>query len=115
MIARRVRESGVYGEIHPFAMAEATLTAFAPKSIILSGGPDSVIEDAFPRAPRPRFVTSRPTNAGRGLAAPPSVTWKAAPFALTICSDIRPSAALPPSSFKRARRGPETALRAAAW
>jgi GMP synthase (glutamine-hydrolysing) len=48
LIARRVRESGVYCEIHPFNMDEARLAAFAPKAIILSGGPASVTEAASP-------------------------------------------------------------------
>jgi GMP synthase (glutamine-hydrolysing) len=51
LIARRVRESGVYCEIHPFAMAEDQVAAFQPKAIILSGGPASVAERGTPRAP----------------------------------------------------------------
>lgn len=51
LIARRVRESGVYCEIHPFNQITAeSLTAFAPKGIILSGGPASVHEATTPRA-----------------------------------------------------------------
>ena len=51
LIARRVRESGVYCEIHPFnAVTEDTLKAYAPKGIILSGGPASVHEATTPRA-----------------------------------------------------------------
>jgi GMP synthase (glutamine-hydrolysing) len=52
LIARRVRESGVYCEIHPFnLMTGEKISAFAPKAIILSGGPASVTEMASPRAP----------------------------------------------------------------
>ncbi|MFZ5532247.1 MAG: glutamine-hydrolyzing GMP synthase [Pseudomonadota bacterium] len=51
LIARRVRELGVYSEIHPWDMDEAALRTFAPKGIILSGGPESVIEANSPRAP----------------------------------------------------------------
>src|SRR5690348_3644039 len=52
LIARRVRESGVYCEIHPFnLMTGEKIAAFAPKAIILSGGPASVTEMASPRAP----------------------------------------------------------------
>lgn len=52
LIARRVRESGVYCEIHPFNKVTAdSLAAFAPKAIILSGGPSSVTEEGSPRAP----------------------------------------------------------------
>ncbi|HLJ64941.1 MAG TPA: glutamine-hydrolyzing GMP synthase, partial [Stellaceae bacterium] len=51
LIARRVRESGVYCEIHPYNLDEARLRAFAPKGIILSGGPASVHSEAAPAAP----------------------------------------------------------------
>ena len=49
LIARRVRESGVYCEIHPYDRAEAALEDFAPKAVILSGGPSSVIEADSPK------------------------------------------------------------------
>ncbi len=42
LIARRVREAGVYSEIHPFDMDEQDIKSFAPSAIILSGGPESV-------------------------------------------------------------------------
>ena len=48
LIARRLRESGVYCEIHPFDKVEAMLDAFAPKAVILSGGPASVHEARQP-------------------------------------------------------------------
>ena len=52
LIARRVREAGVYSEIHPFNKVTAeSLVAFGPKGIILSGGPASVTEAASPRVP----------------------------------------------------------------
>ncbi|MCG8381789.1 MAG: glutamine-hydrolyzing GMP synthase [Gammaproteobacteria bacterium] len=50
LIARRVRELGVYSEIHPWDMDEASLRDFAPKGVILSGGPESVTEASSPRA-----------------------------------------------------------------
>jgi len=49
LIARRVRESGVYSEIRPFNIPESEIRAFAPKAIILSGGPASVHADFSPR------------------------------------------------------------------
>ena len=53
LIARRVRESGVYSEIHPFNKVTAeSLAAYAPKAIILSGGPASVTEAGSPRIPQ---------------------------------------------------------------
>ena len=52
LIARRLRESGVYCEIHPFNRVDkAFLTEFAPRAVILSGGPASVKSAAGPRAP----------------------------------------------------------------
>ncbi len=51
LIARRVRETGVYSEIHPFNKVDkAFLKAFNPKAVILSGGPSSVTEAGSPRA-----------------------------------------------------------------
>ena len=51
LIARRVREAGVYSEIAPFSSAEAAFARLQPKGIILSGGPSSVTEAGSPRAP----------------------------------------------------------------
>ncbi len=52
LIARRLRESGVYCEIWPFNHAdEDKIKAFDPKGIILSGGPCSVLDDDAPSAP----------------------------------------------------------------
>ncbi|WP_439575059.1 glutamine-hydrolyzing GMP synthase [Phreatobacter sp.] len=52
LIARRVREAGVYCEIHPFQSAEAAYRRLKPKGVILSGSPASVTEDFSPRAPQ---------------------------------------------------------------
>ncbi|MCI4678756.1 glutamine-hydrolyzing GMP synthase [Rhodoblastus acidophilus] len=52
LIARRVREAGVYCEIAPFQSAEKAFDQVAPKAVILSGGPASVTEKGSPRAPR---------------------------------------------------------------
>src|SRR5579864_5203277 len=60
LIARRVRESGVYCEIHPFTMAAERIAAFQPKAIILSGGPASVAEAGTPRAPQRVFEMGLP-------------------------------------------------------
>ncbi|MBI1986205.1 MAG: glutamine-hydrolyzing GMP synthase, partial [Rhodospirillales bacterium] len=52
LIARRVRESGVYSEIHPYdRVDDAFLKSFQPKAVILSGGPASVHQAGTPRAP----------------------------------------------------------------
>src|ERR1700677_3848594 len=51
LIARRVRESGVYAEIFPCTTAEAFIRDFFPKAIILSGGPSSVHANFSPKAP----------------------------------------------------------------
>lgn len=50
LIARRVRELGVYCELYPFDLEEERIKAFAPDGIILSGGPESVTADNTPRA-----------------------------------------------------------------
>lgn len=55
LIARRVRESGVYSEIVPFNKAEEILEDFNPAGIILSGGPSSVTGIESPRAPERIF------------------------------------------------------------
>ncbi|NTU77169.1 MAG: glutamine-hydrolyzing GMP synthase [Alphaproteobacteria bacterium] len=52
LIARRVREAGVYCEIHPFNRTDEQIRAFQPKGIILSGGPASTTEEGSPRAPQ---------------------------------------------------------------
>ncbi len=49
LIARRVRECGVYSEILPWDVAEQTIREFNPKGIVLSGGPESVNLDDPPR------------------------------------------------------------------
>jgi len=51
LIARRVREAGVYSEIVPFNRAEDALQRLKPRAVILSGGPASVTEMGTPRAP----------------------------------------------------------------
>ncbi|HWM28635.1 MAG TPA: glutamine-hydrolyzing GMP synthase, partial [Woeseiaceae bacterium] len=48
LIARRVRECGAYSEIHPWDMDDDALRAWAPKGIVLSGGPESVTVDQTP-------------------------------------------------------------------
>ncbi|MGI9279303.1 MAG: glutamine-hydrolyzing GMP synthase [Endozoicomonas sp.] len=55
LIARRVREIGVYCELHPYDMDEQAIVEFGPKAVILSGGPESVTGDASPRAPQAVF------------------------------------------------------------
>ena len=52
LIARRVREHGVYCEIHAFDLDAATVREFAPKGIILSGGPETVTRQLTPRIPQ---------------------------------------------------------------
>ncbi len=60
LIARRVREIGVYSEIHPFDMDAAAIRAFAPRAIILAGGPESVTGDNSPRAAQCVFELNVP-------------------------------------------------------
>ncbi|QHL91075.1 glutamine-hydrolyzing GMP synthase [Sphingomonas changnyeongensis] len=60
LIARRVREAGVYCEIAPFNSAAAAFERLAPKGIILSGGPSSVMWNDSPRAPQHFFEAGLP-------------------------------------------------------
>ena len=65
LIARRVREQGVYSEIVPFNKAEEALERLKPKAVILSGGPASVTEFGTPRAPDWVFQAGLPAwNSG---------------------------------------------------
>jgi GMP synthase (glutamine-hydrolysing) len=60
LIARRVRELGVYCELRAFDMTDDEIRAFNPKGIILSGGPESVTEAGSPRAPESVFTLGVP-------------------------------------------------------
>jgi GMP synthase (glutamine-hydrolysing) len=60
LIARRVRESGVYCEIVPFNKGEEALQRLKPRAIILSGGPASVTKTDTPRAPDAVFKAGLP-------------------------------------------------------
>ena len=60
LIARRVREAGVYCELHPWDVSDAFVREFAPQGIILSGGPSSVTEETPPRAPDAVFQLGVP-------------------------------------------------------
>jgi GMP synthase (glutamine-hydrolysing) len=51
LIARRLRETNVYCEIHPWNVGDDFVRTFAPRGIVLSGGPSSVTTDETPRAP----------------------------------------------------------------
>ncbi|CAD7338246.1 glutamine-hydrolyzing GMP synthase [Sphingomonadales bacterium 56] len=60
LIARRVREAGVYSEIAPFNSADEAFKRMQPKGIILSGGPSSVMWEDSPRAPQSFFDAGIP-------------------------------------------------------
>ncbi len=60
LIARRVREIGVYCEIRAWDVDPAEIRRFAPKGLILSGGPESVYETQGPSAPREAFELGVP-------------------------------------------------------
>jgi GMP synthase (glutamine-hydrolysing) len=60
LIARRVREAGVYCELHPWDVSDAFVREFAPQGVILSGGPASVTEETPPRAPQAVFELGVP-------------------------------------------------------
>ncbi|HNP63078.1 MAG TPA: glutamine-hydrolyzing GMP synthase [Woeseiaceae bacterium] len=60
LIARRVREWGVYCEIHPWDMSDEDIAAFTPKGVILSGSPESVHFEDGPRVSRTVFELGVP-------------------------------------------------------
>jgi GMP synthase (glutamine-hydrolysing) len=60
LIARRVREAGVYCELHPFDVSEQFIRDFNARGVILSGGPSSVTDDETPRAPQAVFELGVP-------------------------------------------------------
>ena len=60
LIARRVREAGVYSEVVPFQSAEAAFTALEAKAVIFSGGPASTTDMDSPRAPQAIFDAGVP-------------------------------------------------------
>ncbi len=60
LIARRVREAGVYSELHPFDVSDAFVREFAPSGVILSGSHASVYEGGTPRAPQAVFELGVP-------------------------------------------------------
>ena len=55
LIARRVRESGVYCEIHPYDAPAEFFAGFEPRGVILSGGPETVTAEDTPRIPAAVF------------------------------------------------------------
>jgi len=60
LIGRRVREAGVYCEIHPYDMSDDDIRAFGARGIILSGGPETVTAENTPRAPQLVFELGVP-------------------------------------------------------
>ncbi|GBQ07643.1 glutamine-hydrolyzing GMP synthase [Saccharibacter floricola] len=60
LIARRVRESGVYCEIWPFTVSSDKIRDFNPRGIILSGSPASVHDEKAPKVPEDIFTMGRP-------------------------------------------------------
>src|SRR4029079_8988795 len=60
LIARRVREAGVYSEIAPFSQAAEAFERMRPKGVILSGSPFGVPEEGSPRAPQALFDSGLP-------------------------------------------------------
>ena len=60
LIARRVRECGVYCESYPFDISDEDIGTFAPAGVILSGGPETVTEGTTPRIPESIFSLDVP-------------------------------------------------------
>ena len=60
LIARRVREAGVYCELYAWDITEQDIRDFKPRGIILSGGPESTIGSEAPAAPQAVFEMGIP-------------------------------------------------------
>jgi len=60
LIARRIREIGVYCEIHPYSISDKDIQEFSPSGVILSGGPESVTGSFTPRVPELIFTLGCP-------------------------------------------------------
>jgi GMP synthase (glutamine-hydrolysing) len=60
LIARRIRETNVYCELHSYDVSDQFIREFSPQGIILSGGPASVTEEETPRAPQVVFELDVP-------------------------------------------------------
>ena len=60
LIARRVRDSGVFSEIYPYDVSDEFIRNYGAKGVILSGGPNSVTEGDTPRAPQAVFELGVP-------------------------------------------------------
>jgi len=60
LIARRIREAHVLSEIHPHDVSDEFIREFKPKGVILSGGPNSVVDSDTPRAPQAVFELGVP-------------------------------------------------------
>ena len=65
LIARRVREAGVYCEIHPCTTPAAEVAAMRPAGLVLSGGPMSVTDDGAPQLDPALLALDRPDGGGR--------------------------------------------------
>ncbi|HYD60058.1 MAG TPA: glutamine-hydrolyzing GMP synthase [Noviherbaspirillum sp.] len=60
LIARRVREAGVFSEVYPYDVSDEFIRSYGAAGIILSGGPNSVTEGDTPRAPKAVFEAGVP-------------------------------------------------------
>ncbi|MCW6510817.1 glutamine-hydrolyzing GMP synthase [Lichenifustis flavocetrariae] len=60
LIARRVRDAGIYSEVVPFQKASEAMAGSLPDAFILSGGPESVSQEGSPRAPQAVFESGKP-------------------------------------------------------
>ena len=88
LIARRVREIGVYCEILPWDASEAEIRAFGARGIILSGGPESVTDAKPPRAPEPCSSSACRCSASATACRP----WRSSSAAACAPSSIASSA-----------------------
>lgn len=77
LVARRVRELGVYCELWAWDVTEAQIREFNPSGIILSGGPESTTEENSPRAPQYVFRPACRYLASATACRPWRCSWAA--------------------------------------
>jgi carbamoylphosphate synthase small subunit len=90
LIARRIREIGVYCEIWAWDHDPAEIAKFAPKGIILAGGPESTTESDAPRAPQQVFEEVTRCWASATACRRWQPNWAARPKPSTRASSATP-------------------------
>ena len=102
LIARRVREAGVYCEIVPFQSAEEGFNRLKPKAVILSGSPASTVDIGSPRAPQ--LVFDSPCRCSASATASRPCACSSAARSKRPSPRIRPRLPRDPGGLRAFRR-----------